>query len=87
MLRRAVYLELSSYLDSRLAERTSVHMLDDIYGMGVLIQGDSGTRKRETALGTCGVTNFVADDRVDIYEMMTLGEESLRIYDHLPLSM
>ena len=34
--------ELSSYLDSRLAERTSVHgVLMDIYGMGVLIQGDS----------------------------------------------
>lgn len=31
--------ELSSYLDSRLAERTSVHgVLMDIYGMGVLIQ-------------------------------------------------
>ena len=30
--------ELSSYLDSRLAERTSVHgVLMDIYGMGVLI--------------------------------------------------
>ncbi len=31
------------YLDSLLAERTSVHgVLMDIYGMGVLIQGDSG---------------------------------------------
>lgn len=30
----------SSHLDSRLAERTSVHgVLMDIYGMGVLIQG------------------------------------------------
>ena len=39
--------ELSSYLDSRLAERTSVHgVLMDIYGMGVLIQGDSGIGKK-----------------------------------------
>ena len=43
--------ELSSYLDSRLAERTSVHgVLMDIYGMGVLIQGDSGIGKSETGL-------------------------------------
>ena len=43
--------ELSNYLDSRLAERTSVHgVLMDIYGMGVLIQGDSGIGKSETGL-------------------------------------
>ena len=43
--------ELSSYLDSLLAERTSVHgVLMDIYGMGVLIQGDSGIGKSETGL-------------------------------------
>lgn len=43
--------ELSSYLDSRLAKWTSVHgVLMDIYGMGVLIQGDSGIGKSETGL-------------------------------------
>lgn len=43
--------ELSSYLDGRLAERTSVHgVLMDIYGMGVLIQGDSGIGKSETGV-------------------------------------
>ena len=43
--------ELSSYLDGRLAVRTSVHgVLVDVYGLGVLIQGDSGIGKSETAL-------------------------------------
>ena len=43
--------ELSSYLDGRLAPRTSVHgVLVDVYGLGVLIQGDSGIGKSETAL-------------------------------------
>ena len=38
--------ELSSYLDGRLAPRTSVHgVLVDVYGLGVLIQGDSGIGK------------------------------------------
>ena len=35
--------ELSSYLDGRLAPRTSVHgVLVDVYGLGVLIQGTVG---------------------------------------------
>ena len=43
--------DMSWYLNSQLAERTSVHgVLVDIYGMGVLIQGDSGIGKSETAL-------------------------------------
>ena len=38
--------DMSWYLNSQLAERTSVHgVLVDIYGMGVLIQGDSGIGK------------------------------------------
>lgn len=42
---------ISYYLDALLAERTSVHgVLMDIYGMGVLIQGDSGIGKSETGL-------------------------------------
>ena len=61
--------EISSYLDSRLAERTSVHgVLMDIYGMGVLIQGDSGIGKSETGLELVKRGHrLVADDRVDIY--------------------
>ncbi len=47
---RHVQGELSSFLDGRLATRTSVHgVLVDVYGLGVLIQGDSGIGKSETA--------------------------------------
>ncbi|MFZ1759194.1 MAG: HPr kinase/phosphorylase [Streptococcus suis] len=61
--------ELSSYLDSRLAQRTSVHgVLMDIYGMGVLIQGDSGIGKSETGLELVKRGHrLVADDRVDVF--------------------
>ena len=79
--------ELSSYLDSRLAERTSVHgVLMDIYGMGVLIQGDSGIGKSETGLELVKRGHrLVADDRVDIYakDEMTLWGEPAEILKHL----
>ncbi len=77
--------ELSSYLDSRLARTYSVHgVLMDIYGMGVLIQGDSGIGKKSgDRFGTCqGGHRLVADDRVDIYarDEMTLWESQLKSY-------
>jgi len=79
--------ELSNYLDSRLAERTSVHgVLMDIYGMGVLIQGDSGIGKSETGLELVKRGHrLVADDRVDIYarDEMTLWGEPAEILRHL----
>ena len=79
--------EISSYLDSRLAERTSVHgVLMDIYGMGVLIQGDSGIGKSETGLELVKRGHrLVADDRVDIYAMdeVTLWGEPAEILRHL----
>ena len=79
--------ELSSYLDSRLAKRTSVHgVLMDIYGMGVLIQGDSGIGKSETGLELVKRGHrLVADDRVDIYarDEMTLWGEPAEILRHL----
>ena len=79
--------EISSYLDSRLAERTSVHgVLMDIYGMGVLIQGDSGIGKSETGLELVKRGHrLVADDRVDIYakDEMTLWREPAEILRHL----
>ena len=75
--------EISSYLDSRLAERTSVHgVLMDIYGMGVLIQGDSGIGKSETGLELVKRGHrLVADDRVDIYakDEVTLWGEPAEI--------
>ena len=60
--------ELSSYLDGRLAPRTSVHgVLVDVYGLGVLIQGDSGIGKSETALELIKRGHrLIADDRVDV---------------------
>ena len=70
--------ELSSYLDSRLAKRTSVH--------GVLIQGDSGIGKSETGLELVKRGHrLVADDRVDIYskDEMTLWGEPAEILKHL----
>ena len=79
--------ELSSYLDSRLAKRTSVHgVLMDIYGMGVLIQGDSGIGKSETGLELVKRGHrLVADDRVDIFakDEMTLWGEPAEILKHL----
>ena len=79
--------EISSYLDSRLAVRTSVHgVLMDIYGMGVLIQGDSGIGKSETGLELVKRGHrLVADDRVDIYakDEVTLWGEPAEILRHL----
>ncbi|MDQ0222535.1 HPr(Ser) kinase/phosphatase [Streptococcus moroccensis] len=79
--------EISSYLDSRLAERTSVHgVLMDIYGMGVLIQGDSGIGKSETGLELVKRGHrLVADDRVDVYakDDVTLWGEPAEILRHL----
>lgn len=79
--------ELSSYLDSLLAERTSVHgVLMDIYGMGVLIQGDSGIGKSETGLELVKRGHrLVADDRVDVFarDEMTLWGEPAEILRHM----
>ena len=79
--------ELSSYLDSLLAERMSVHgVLMDIYGMGVLIQGDSGIGKSETGLELVKRGHrLVADDRVDVFarDEMTLWGEPAEILRHL----
>lgn len=79
--------EISWYLDSCLAERTSVHgVLMDIYGMGVLIQGDSGIGKSETGLELIKRGHrLVADDRVDVYakDEETLWGEPAEILRHL----
>ena len=79
--------DMSWYLTSQLAERTSVHgVLVDIYGMGVLIQGDSGIGKSETALELVKRGHrLVADDRVDVYakDEGTLWGEPAEILLHL----
>ena len=79
--------DMSWYLNSQLAERTSVHgVLVDIYGIGVLIQGDSGIGKSETALELVKRGHrLVADDRVDVYakDEGTLWGEPAEILLHL----
>ena len=79
--------EMSWYLNAQLAERTSVHgVLVDIYGMGVLIQGDSGIGKSETGLELVKRGHrLVADDRVDVYakDEETLWVEPAEILRHL----
>ena len=79
--------DMSWYLNAQLAERTSVHgVLVDIYGMGVLIQGDSGIGKSETGLELVKRGHrLVADDRVDVYakDDKTLWGEPAEILRHL----
>lgn len=59
---------LSSYLDSKLSPTTSVHgVLVDVYGVGVLIRGESSVGKSETALELVQRGHrLVADDAVEI---------------------
>ncbi len=60
--------ELTAYLEERLAPSTSVHgTLVSVYGMGVLILGDSGIGKSECALELLKRGHMlIADDRVEI---------------------
>lgn len=79
--------EISSFLNGGLAPRTSVHgVLVDVYGLGVLIQGDSGIGKSETALELVKRGHrLIADDRVDVYQQdeLTIVGEPPRILQHL----
>lgn len=78
---------LTNFIEEKLAVRTSVHgVLVDVYGLGVLIQGDSGIGKSETALELIKKGHrLISDDRVDIYRQdeMTVIGESPRILEHL----
>lgn len=79
--------EISSYLNGSLAPRTSVHgVLVDVYGLGVLIRGDSGIGKSETALELIKRGHrLIADDRVDVYQQdeLTVIGEPPAILQHL----
>lgn len=59
------------YLDSKLAPETRLHgVLVDVYGIGILIIGESGIGKSETALELIKRGHrLVADDAVDIKEI------------------
>ena len=74
---------LTSFLDERLAERTTVHgVLLDIFGVGVLIQGASGIGNSETGLELVKRGHrLVADDRVDVFQRdaFTLSGEPAEI--------
>ncbi|WP_138204686.1 HPr(Ser) kinase/phosphatase [Haloimpatiens lingqiaonensis] len=60
--------KLMGYLDDKLAPDTRVHgVLVDVYGIGILITGESGIGKSETALELIKRGHrLVADDAVDI---------------------
>ena len=62
--------KMTDYLGGRLAERKSLHgVLVDIYSLGVLITGDSGVGKSETALDLIKRGHrLIADDRVEVYQ-------------------
>ncbi|MFD1440220.1 MULTISPECIES: HPr(Ser) kinase/phosphatase [Lacticaseibacillus] len=78
---------LTDYLESRLAERQSMHgVLVDLYGLGVMITGDSGVGKSETALELIQRGHrLIADDRVDVYQKdeQTIVGEAPAILAHL----
>lgn len=63
--------KLTDYLESELAPRTTMHgVLVDIYGVGVLILGESGIGKSETAVELIKRGHrLVADDAVEIKEV------------------
>ena len=63
--------QLSSFLDQRLAMRLHLHaVLMDVFGLGVLIQGESGIGKSECALDLIDRGHrLVADDVVEIRRM------------------
>lgn len=62
---------IKTYLDTQLAPETRVHgVLIDIYGCGILITGDSGIGKSETALELIKRGHrIISDDAVDFKEI------------------
>jgi HPr kinase/phosphorylase len=66
--------KLTSYLEERLAPRAVAHgVLMDIYGLGVLILGDSGVGKSECALELVVRGHRLVSD--DIVEIRRTGED------------
>ena len=78
---------VTNYLESRLAPRMSMHgVLVDVYGIGMLITGESGVGKSETALELVQKGHrLVADDRVELYQHdeLTLVGEAPEILNNL----
>lgn len=63
--------KVMNYLDEKVAPETRLHgVLVDVYGIGILITGESGIGKSETALELVKRGHrLVADDAVDIKEI------------------
>lgn len=82
-----VIVRITNYLGSIFAPRTAVHgVLVDIYGVGVLIMGQSGVGKSETALELVKRGHrLVADDSVEIRQedYDTLIGKSPPLIEHL----
>lgn len=78
---------ITEYLEQQLAERKSMHgVLVDIYGIGVLLTGNSGVGKSETALELVKRGHrLIADDRVEVYQQdeKTVIGEAPKILNHL----
>ncbi|MCD5483647.1 HPr(Ser) kinase/phosphatase [Lactobacillus delbrueckii] len=78
---------ITQYLAVKLAERSCVHgVLVEVFGMGVLLAGESGVGKSETALALVQHGHrLIADDRVDVYQRdhETVVGEAPRILKHL----
>ncbi|WEV71383.1 HPr(Ser) kinase/phosphatase [Lactobacillus sp. ESL0785] len=78
---------LTEYLRERLAVRDTIHgVLVEVKGLGVLLTGDSGVGKSETALGLIHRGHrLIADDRVDVYQkdVETVMGEAPQILKHL----
>lgn len=82
-----VIVRITNFLGSKFAPRTAVHgVLVDIYGVGVLILGQSGVGKSETALELVKRGHrLVADDSVEIRQedYDTLIGSSPPLIEHL----
>lgn len=78
---------VTNFLERQLAERTSMHgVLLDVFGIGLLITGESGVGKSETALELVQKGHrLVADDRVELYQYdeLTLIGEAPKILKNL----
>ncbi|KRM92532.1 HPr(Ser) kinase/phosphatase [Fructilactobacillus florum] len=78
---------MTDFLEARLAPRKSLHgVLVEVYGLGVLITGDSGIGKSETALELVKRGHrLIADDRVDVYQQdeQALIGQAPQILNHL----
>lgn len=79
--------KMTDYLEGKLAERRAMHgVLVGIYGLGVLITGDSGVGKSETALELIKRGHrLIADDRVEVWQQdeQTVVGEAPQILRHL----